>query len=507
MFTRNLFSIMIVILAILFPLQAVAEIIDHDEFNTPWSPPGTPPGIWCGYRHWSTYGLPDTQIIATGGRNNSGSMVANIEGRGEPSGGLSGIFSDRTKDELFFRWYLKYDPTWSWLPNQNGQKLARIRLNPEPVVCSVLTQYVKPAWLWGRMAYALNPPLDSDDFYSDPEVYWSDYGPGVWICMETYIKLNTIGQTDGIVTSWLNGVQVAHKDDMGGRISNVHLNSIALGDNIIPGVPWTNPEEKQIWTDDFVISTEYIGPIDDTTPVISGYNYDYNSDNGTHVVTVHVTDAESGVDPSPDSLILSVDHTIPSQGAFQPLIRGSFSNYSLAISGTPADYILTYTSKEDFSRIKVVAKNLYEDPVGLYEAQERTALFDKGDSIPLDSDGDTFPDSSDTNDDNDIRDDSDPSYPDAFPKHAYLVNFSRVNAADIDSNGNIDPTELAAATRKFRAKKGEFLLPELIAVFYWDSTGTKPTKWSDINVNNPEAQGYVQVLPSTSGGMLSVIVK
>lgn len=258
--------VLIILLLLALACPAWAEIIDHDEFEIPYSGEGDIPGTWCARANWSEYGLPDTQIVAGVGINGTGALVGNIESRVQPSFGLTTWLSDMTKDELFFRWYIKYEAGWSWWAEQNGQKFGRIKLLPEEESCGSLGSYAKPAWMWGTMVYMLTPPASSV-ISSDPEVYWSDYGPDKWICVEVYMKLNTLGEADGIVTSWLNGVQVVHGTGLTLRASDLHITNMALGDNIIytnlpgsSGVPWLPPEEKAIWIDDFMVSTEYVGP-------------------------------------------------------------------------------------------------------------------------------------------------------------------------------------------------------------------------------------------------------
>ncbi|MFH1257148.1 MAG: Ig-like domain-containing protein [Candidatus Diapherotrites archaeon] len=223
-------------------------------------------GKWCSYNNWSEYGLPDTRVISMDGRNNSGSYVSNIESRVQPSTGLIRKLTGSTYDNLYFRWYMKYDPTWSWWPNQNGQKIARLAWDEEGLTCTEIHQYLMPRWVWGQMVYDIWP-ISQNPIQSNPGVYWYDYGPGVWISMEVDIKLNTVGSSNGELKTWINGVQVLNAQNLTLRTSNTHINGVTLGDNIIytnqagsSGVPWLPPEEKQIWWDDFVISTNYIGP-------------------------------------------------------------------------------------------------------------------------------------------------------------------------------------------------------------------------------------------------------
>ncbi|MFH1256601.1 MAG: hypothetical protein V1494_04900 [Candidatus Diapherotrites archaeon] len=222
---------------------------------------------WCSLTDWNEYGLPDTQVISSQGRNDSGCVIGHIEGRVNPAAGITGFLPDKTKDELFFRWYIKYDPTWSWWPVQNEQKLARIRWTPEGSACFVCDpDDIIISFQWNRMVYAIYPiQFVTPTVYSNPEVTWYDYGPGKWISLEIYIKLNDLGKSNGVLTSWINGEKVLHSDSVFLRSSDTHINSINIGDNIVyppgpTGVPWSSPEEKSMWWDDVKVSTNYIGP-------------------------------------------------------------------------------------------------------------------------------------------------------------------------------------------------------------------------------------------------------
>jgi len=220
-------------------------------------------GGWDAKTDWSVYGLPDTQVLSSNGRNNSASMAINFESysqRPEPSGGLNKNFEEG-HDELYFRWYIKYDPNWEWITTLPGQeqKLARIKWNPPGMPSSESNHLIIPEWTWSRLVYRIWASPTSDIVYSEPEALWGDYGAGKWISIENYIKLNTLGQSDGIVSTWIDGEKVLHGEDVLLRINDRFINAIALGDNCGLCGTWDYPEEKQMWFDDFVISTEYIG--------------------------------------------------------------------------------------------------------------------------------------------------------------------------------------------------------------------------------------------------------
>lgn len=90
-------------------------------------------GGWdTGGNLWSTYGRIDTEVISSGGRFNSNAMAINFEDRHNSAGGFCKWLPDPYKyniDEIYYRWYIKYDPTWTWTAG-TGQKLSRMAWNP-----------------------------------------------------------------------------------------------------------------------------------------------------------------------------------------------------------------------------------------------------------------------------------------------------------------------------------------------------------------------------------------
>ena len=126
---------------------------------------------------------------------------------------------------------------------------------------------------------------------------------GRWVCIELMIRLNTIGQQDGEMAIWIDGVQATHaapgKPRGLWRFSGFHegeggegvrwnkelggaerFNSLEGGDPF-PGFRWRTTEDlkvnylwllayistapdghiSNIWFDDIVVATQYVGPI------------------------------------------------------------------------------------------------------------------------------------------------------------------------------------------------------------------------------------------------------
>jgi len=94
--------------------------------------------------------------------------------------------------------------------------------------------------------------------------YW-DYGgqkyfqPGVWHEVKTRIKMNTVGQQDGIKQSWFDGELAVDRHDMEWRVPaypNVGINKFVFstfhgGDN----ANYAPDHDQYIFYDNFVVST------------------------------------------------------------------------------------------------------------------------------------------------------------------------------------------------------------------------------------------------------------
>ncbi|MFH1256125.1 MAG: hypothetical protein V1494_02425 [Candidatus Diapherotrites archaeon] len=213
---------------------------------------------YTGINNWSGYGLPDSTIAEHGGRSDNGPCFqANFEGgRTQPSSGARGTFADSTKTDLYFQWYLKYDPDWTWYPNIIAQKLGRIDLSDG-------TEYIPGVFSSFNIYTTFSSHIP---WKANPNIFWTDYGPGKWILYEVHIKLNTVGESDGRWDAWIDGRHVLQKTGLLERTSDSTFVSWQVGlDNIIrdqvnPALELTAPDEWTILLDDASVSTSYQGP-------------------------------------------------------------------------------------------------------------------------------------------------------------------------------------------------------------------------------------------------------
>ena len=83
---------------------------------------------------------------------------------------------------------------------------------------------------------------------------------GRWYCFEMMIRANDPPQRNGELKMWIDGQQVAHYDSMRFRDTpdlriNLFTHSAYVGGN------WVSRQDQQLWDDQIVVATEYIGPM------------------------------------------------------------------------------------------------------------------------------------------------------------------------------------------------------------------------------------------------------
>lgn len=204
-------------------------------------------------------------------------------GEGSNYGGsLRFKFADKTgeePEEIYWRYYLRFSDTWN--PTVTGGKLP-----------GVAGTYGRAGWGgrpvdgtngWsarGTFHTAMNdnPPFgenknpigwycyhaDMDGSYGDVW-YWTKGYNGYlannkWYAVEQYCKMNTPGQNDGILRGWVNGKLAYEKTDIKFRtVDDLKIEEIWM--NVYHGGTAASPADMDLYFDNVVIATEYIGPI------------------------------------------------------------------------------------------------------------------------------------------------------------------------------------------------------------------------------------------------------
>ncbi len=99
---------------------------------------------------------------------------------------------------------------------------------------------------------------------------------GVWYCHEFLVKLNTVGQRNGVVAFWING-------QLKGRWTNLFIRSIDSLKINTAKLSLSNQHSYRVnkkWYDNVVIARSYIGPISPPKPISRSRAAvaDFNSD-------------------------------------------------------------------------------------------------------------------------------------------------------------------------------------------------------------------------------------
>lgn len=164
------------------------------------------------------------------------------------------------RDSLYYSYWVKFPENFDFV---RGGKL--------PGIGSVAPRVggVKPngndGWsvrvMWekdgkpGQYVYHPDQPKNFGDFFP-----W-DTPPlekGKWHQIKTFVRLNTPGKRNGVITTWLNGKQVLDKRDLRFRNSNNlqierFLFAVFFGGT---GAEWAPKRDMVLYLDDFTLSTQ-----------------------------------------------------------------------------------------------------------------------------------------------------------------------------------------------------------------------------------------------------------
>ncbi len=109
---------------------------------------------------------------------------------------------------------------------------------------------------------------EGEDFRWDdtPSAAWQVFEAGTWYHLQHRVVMNTIGQHDGIIQAWLDGVMVLDLQNLRFRDAPTDPDKTPLQINQMyfstffggKGSQWEPTKDERIYFDDFVISTEFI---------------------------------------------------------------------------------------------------------------------------------------------------------------------------------------------------------------------------------------------------------
>jgi hypothetical protein len=178
---------------------------------------------------------------------------------------LGGTRSGESFEEIYFRWYHKFQDGWP--PTRYPEKMARVRSHY--VDCGWCFTWIEHFWL-REDGTALSDPVSNiaapngTVFSSERwlgtmnmDLNLADYGDS-WVSLEMSVRLNTPGQNDGRITFWANGQIVLDRQDVNlrGAYAQTMIN-VAMIDTY-----WNESspvEGLRRWYDNVVLSTQPIG--------------------------------------------------------------------------------------------------------------------------------------------------------------------------------------------------------------------------------------------------------
>jgi hypothetical protein len=181
-----------------------------------------------------------------------------------------GIRNDETFNEIHWRVYVKHETGWEG----NPAKLAR-------ATCLASENWSQGfiAHVWGGKgpvlcidpATGIRDNIKVSEHYNDfDHLKWfgsrngqtpifSAAESGRWVCVESHIKLNTPSQSNGWFELWVDGRLEASRTNLNwhGTWTNYAINAVFLENY------WNDGSIKRQarWFDNFVVSTQGIGPI------------------------------------------------------------------------------------------------------------------------------------------------------------------------------------------------------------------------------------------------------
>ena len=284
-----------------------------------WNNCDTAPEGYSSYRMagsaYSNVGNNTLNIDSTNARGGSGKAFTFwsevCDSCGWASDGLLSIELDPVGyEELYVRYYMKFQPDWQWTITRSAeQKFMKISHldngnpfsyfqngNHHPLLNPKLSKWdtgmadivMNPVYRYTNVYYpdqAIPSHARNANFYFPPTGnyggtgtdFWDSewletpagqgmIGDGDWHSWEFYVKMNSAeGVEDGVYTFWQDGVLIANETDLAwqdnGATERKLWNSVQLGgNNNNPYAPQSAELEQWYAIDDLVISTEYIGP-------------------------------------------------------------------------------------------------------------------------------------------------------------------------------------------------------------------------------------------------------
>ncbi|MFK7989610.1 MAG: polysaccharide lyase [Sandaracinaceae bacterium] len=201
-------------------------------------------------------------------------------------------FMDETgaePDEIYLRYYLRFGSDWD--QSVDGGKLPGISGTYGVAGWGGRRSDGSNGWsargLYRETVPSANNPLggrtpigsyvyhaDMESTFGDGLLWnqsWDAEGRGGivqrgrWVSLETYVRMNTPGETDGVIRAWVDGVLAYETTTMRFRtVDTLHIERIWM--NIYHGGTAVSPYDQHAFIDNVVVARSYIGPMSGTLP-------------------------------------------------------------------------------------------------------------------------------------------------------------------------------------------------------------------------------------------------
>ncbi len=180
-------------------------------------------------------------------------------------------------EEIYFRYYLRFGDDWETV---YGGKMPGIS-----------GTYGRAGWGgrpsdgtngWSaRGSFSVMPPsgnplgetvpmghyvyhADMDGTYGDIDLWQQDYGgyfdKNRWYCVEQYLRMNTPGQNDGVLRSWVDGRLAYERTNWRWRdVDSLKIERVWM--NVYHGGTLPAAQDSHLYIDNVVIAKQYIGPL------------------------------------------------------------------------------------------------------------------------------------------------------------------------------------------------------------------------------------------------------
>jgi len=181
-------------------------------------------------------------------------------------------------EEIYVRYYLRFASDWN--QTVDGGKMPGIAGTYGVAGWGGRPSDGTNGWS-ARGSYGLSIPSDNPlggttpigtyCYHADME---GDYGDiwywlvgyrgfipdNVWVSVEQYLRMNTLGASDGVLRSWIDGRPAFEKTDLRFRsVDTLKIEEIWM--NVYHGGTAVSPYDQHLFIDNVVIARSYIGPM------------------------------------------------------------------------------------------------------------------------------------------------------------------------------------------------------------------------------------------------------